>query len=84
MITASDPWNEQTYQKMTHVLGITNEEDQFDQKTNTFALRPGYKLAINLVPEEVQATQEFGHLDRETRKCKFPNEIEKSRFMIRN
>ena len=69
----NNPWDNQ---KMSYVVGISNEDDSFNQAIDTFALRPGYHQSLNIVPEEVGATERFKQLEREDRKCKLPHENE--------
>ena len=84
MLVNSKPYIvEKNYQTMSYVVGITNEEDQFDQTIDTFTLRPGYQLSLNVVPEEMGATERFKELQRKDRKCKLPHENE-SMFLFKN
>ena len=85
MFVNSKPYivENKNYQTMSYVVGISQDEDQFDQTIDTFALRPGYHLSLNILPEEIDATERFNQLQREVRKCKLPDENE-SMILFKN
>ena len=63
-------------------LGITQKNDQLDQKTFLFKVIPGLHIAIHVQPKIIDASDEFKSLPLSTRKCMLPQETEGFNFLI--
>ena len=62
-------------------LGITQKNNQVDQKTSMFKVMPGHHISIYVQPKIVDASDEFKSLPLFTRNCKLPQETQGFNFL---
>ena len=62
-------------------LGITQKNNQVDQKTSMFKVMPGHHISIYVQPKIVDASDEFKLLPLFTRNCKLPQETQGFNFL---
>ena len=72
------PYSKQLYSTVytPYNLGITRRNDQMDQKTYLYKLKPGQHISINVVPKLVEASEEFNFLPLSIRQCKLSQETQ--------
>ena len=78
-----EPYSKQLY-GMVHSpynLGITQKNDQMDQKTSMFKVMPGQHIRIHVRPKIVDATDEFLSFPLSTRNCMLPQETQGFNFL---
>ena len=78
-----EPYSRQLYGRVhtPYNLGITQKNDQMDQKTSLFTLKPGQHVTINVQPKLVDASEDFRKLPLATRKCKLPEETQGFKYI---
>ena len=59
-----------------YTIKISTKSNLIDQKRGLVELRPGYHVAIRVVPKVVETTQEFEGFNVNVRKCKLSHESE--------
>ena len=70
------PYTNQHYgpSTLSYKIGVTEQLNAVDQKTNTYKLIPGYHTTVHVVPKIIETSHAFDSLSIDTRKCKLPSE----------
>ena len=70
------PYTNQRYgpSALAYTIGVTEQVNAIDQKTNTYKLVPGYHTTVHVVPKVIETSSDFDSLSIDTRKCKLPTE----------
>ena len=55
----------------------------FNQKSDTFEIKPGYHHSFKIVPNVVKFSKDFENLDLSVRKCKLPSDTKGFKFLKR-
>ena len=74
--TNMKPYTNQHYgpSTLSYKIGVTEQLNAVDQKTNTYKLIPGYHTTAHVVPKIIETSHAFDSLSIDTRKCKLPSE----------
>ena len=70
------PYTNQRYgpSALAYTIGVTEQVNAVDQKTNTYKLVPGYHTTVHVVPKVIETSSAFDSLSIDTRQCKLPRE----------
>ena len=70
--TDMKPYTKQRYgpRALAYTIGVTEQVNAIDQKTNIYKLVPGYHTTVHVVPKILETSSAFDSLSIKSRKCK--------------